>query len=200
MIKPRVFAADILRILDALPDSEQAAACRAAGFEPVEASGKTPAADKLAPLPLDPDEDEKAPQPESSPDIATGFGPIFWRVAQDLPIPAAPRQEQPPDWLTREPASFDKDRYVSSRPGAERLPAVPLVSTERFASFVSAYLRPYQAGQAPDLPRAVDRIASGAQRAALATRCPAEMAGMRAGCARLGAVCSHRSATICLPC
>ena len=26
---------------------------------------------------------------------ATGFGPIFWRVAQDLPIPAAPRQQQP---------------------------------------------------------------------------------------------------------
>lgn len=161
MNKPRVFAADILRILDALPESEQIAACRAAGFEPIETAAETPPSNKLDPQQRPPDGGGDAPQPKLPPDTATGFGPIFWRVAQDLLIPAAPRQQQPPAWLTSEPASFDTTRYVSSRPGAERLPAVPLVSAERFASFVSAYLRPYQAGQAPDLPRAVDRIASG---------------------------------------
>lgn len=161
MNKPRVFAADILRILDALPESEQIAACRAAGFEPIETAAEAPAPNKLAPQQRPPDGGGDAPKPKLPPDTATGFGPIFWRVAQDLPIPAAPRQQQPPAWLTSEPASFDSKRYVSSTPGAERLPAVPLVSAERFASFVSAYLRPYQAGQAPDLPRAIDRIASG---------------------------------------
>ena len=161
MNKPRVFAADILRILDALPESEQIAACRAAGFEPLEAAGTTPPAGKTDPPPQPPGGGENLPPPERPLEATTGFGPIFWRVAQDIPLPSAPRQQQPPAWLTSEPASFDTKRYVSSRPGAERLPAVPLVSAERFASFVSAYLRPYQAGQAPDLPRAVDRIARG---------------------------------------
>ena len=43
MNKPRVFAADILRILDALPESEQIAACRAAGFEPIETAAEASA-------------------------------------------------------------------------------------------------------------------------------------------------------------
>ena len=55
MNKPRVFAADILRILDALPESEQIAACRAAGFEPSETAAETPAPNKLDPQQRPPD-------------------------------------------------------------------------------------------------------------------------------------------------
>ena len=161
MNKPRVFAADILRVLDALPDSEQAAACRAAGFDPVETAARLPVSDERDLLPRPPGGVEEPPPSKPRSDTATGFGPIFWRVAQDLPIPPASRQQQPPAWLTNEAASFETKRYVSSKPSGERLPTVPLVSVERFTSFVSAYLRPYLAGQAPDLPRAVERIASG---------------------------------------
>lgn len=162
MNKPRIFAADVLRILDALPDSEQPSACRAAGFVPIEKTEQTTRSDYLDTSSNRSDGDREASSQKSlSENQATGFGPIFWRVTQDLPLPPAPRQQQPPAWLTSEPASFDTKRYVSSRPGAERLPAVPLVSAERFASFMSTHLRPYQAGQAPDLPRAVDRIARG---------------------------------------
>jgi hypothetical protein len=54
MNKPRVFAADILRILDALPESEQIAACRAAGFEPIETAADA-ALNKLDPQQRPPD-------------------------------------------------------------------------------------------------------------------------------------------------
>jgi len=100
MNKPRVFAADILRVLDALPDSEQAAACRAAGFDPVETAARLPVSDERDLLPRPPGGVEEPPPSKPRSDTATGFGPIFWRVAQDLPIPPASRQQQPPAWLT----------------------------------------------------------------------------------------------------
>ncbi len=161
MNKPRVFAADILRILEALPASEHAVACRAAGFGPApEAEGK------LSGTGISPDVPDPAhivnadvPLPEQAP--ATGFGLIHWRIAKDLPIQSEPRLRQAPAWLTNEAASFDVRRYVSSSHCRERLPVRPLVDAERLISFVAAHLRPYQAGLAPDLPRAVDRVASG---------------------------------------
>ncbi|MCK6375329.1 MAG: formylglycine-generating enzyme family protein [Zoogloea sp.] len=161
MNKPRVFAADILRILEALPASEHAAACRAAGFGPApEAEGK------LNGTGISPDVPDPAhivnadvPLPEQAP--ATGFGLIHWRIAKDRPIQSEPPLRQAPAWLTNEAASFDVRRYVSSPHCRERLPVRPLVDSERLISFVVAHLRPYQAGLAPDLPRAVDRVASG---------------------------------------
>ena len=169
MSKSRVFAADILRILDALPASEQEAACRAAGFGPESQTTKVQSARGDHPPQPSAGSDEggeggeggEAPPPEVQTEPATGFGPIFWRVAEDLPKPPEPLQRLAPEWLTAEPASFDPQRYVSSGRGAVPLPHAPLVSPEHFANFISVYLRPYQAGLAPDLPRAVERIATG---------------------------------------
>ncbi len=163
MSKSRVFAADILRILDALPASEQEAACRAAGFGPEPQTTKVHSArgDHPPQPSAESDEGGEAPPPEVQTEPATGFGPIFWRVAEDLPKPPEPLQRVAPEWLTAEPASFDPQRYVSCERGAVPLPHAPLVSPEHFANFISVYLRPYQAGLAPDLPRAVERIATG---------------------------------------
>ncbi|WP_296404870.1 formylglycine-generating enzyme family protein [Zoogloea sp.] len=160
MSKSRVFAADILRILDALPASEHPAACRVAGFGREPQTAKVQSARGDHPL-QPPTKGDEAPPPDAPTDPATGFGPIFWGVAEDRPKPPEPRQHVAPEWLTAQPASFDPQRYVSSGRGAIPLPHAPLVSPERFTSFISAYLRPYQAGLAPDLLRAVDRIATG---------------------------------------
>ena len=161
MNKPRVFAADILRILEALPASEHAAACRAAGFGPAPEAEGTLNGTGISPDVPDPAHIVNAdvPLPEQAP--ATGFGLIHWRIAEDLPIQSEAPLRQAPAWLTSEAASFDVRRYVSSPHRRERLPVRPLVDAERLISFVAAHLRPYQAGLAPDLPRAVDRVASG---------------------------------------
>ena len=88
-------AADVLRILDALPGSEQPSACRAAGFVPIERLSKTTRSDYPTPSSNRSDGDREASSQKSpSENQATGFGPIFWRVTQDLPLPPAPRQQQ----------------------------------------------------------------------------------------------------------
>jgi formylglycine-generating enzyme required for sulfatase activity len=160
--KSQVFAADLLEALDALPPEFHHAAAQAAGFrfdpprDDHAEDGRT--LEITLPAGKAKDDAEASAQPGAS----QSSGQVFWRVEsmhqEDEPATAP----EVPAWL-QQSDDFNPARFVSPprRPNERRADDwVPLVSEERFASFLGAHLKPWIGGGEPDMPKVVSRLAA----------------------------------------
>lgn len=160
--RSRVFAADLLKSLQALASEQHDAAAHVAGFrrDKDAESGTQNLLNQLVAL----HDSGKAAEGFQKPHTQVGSSQTFWRVSADRREPrrSAELLTTIPDWL-RPPANFDPTQFVSPavcglspKVSAE----APLVSTERLVAFLCTALRRHEEGADPDLPRLVNRMAS----------------------------------------
>lgn len=161
--KSQVFAADLLEALDALPPEFHHAAAQAAGFrfdpprDDHAEDGRT--LEITLPAGKAKDDAEASAQPGAS----QSSGQVCWRVESMHQEDEPATEPEVPLWLQK-PDDFNPARFVSPprRPNERRADDwVPLVSEERFASFLGAHLKPWIGGGGePDMPKVVSRLAA----------------------------------------
>ncbi|WP_310459886.1 formylglycine-generating enzyme family protein [Sphaerotilus sp.] len=146
---------DLLRVLDALPESQWADAASALGFErpktskglpqrpPDETTGEWPGGSDAGAVRGQNKRDPERPESRSVPKQR------FWRVASDLRKSGV--QTDMPAWLSQ--AELPGIEAFERAPDAQAPVVAPLVSDARLASFLRRHLARQRRTRAPDMAR-----------------------------------------------
>lgn len=154
--KSQVFAADLLEALDALPPEYHHAAAQTAGFRFDPPNDDHTEDGRMLEITL------PAGQTQDAAESSKSSGQVFWRVESIHQADEPAAAPEVPTWL-QQPDDFNPARFVSPlrKPNERRADDwVPLVSEERFASFLGAHLKPWIGGGEPDMPKVVSRLAA----------------------------------------
>lgn len=146
--------ADLLQVLDALPETRWCEAAAALGFQLRDAVRPVPAPVVAPPVLTAP---APAPEPDLVPEPPPPAGEerqVFWRVASDLPNPDAVTEA--PSWYTQtlapDPAAFQ------SAPGVPEPSLRPLARPAQLAAFFRRHLTRERPTAEPDVPRILRHI------------------------------------------
>lgn len=157
MTRAAVGWADLLQVLDALPEGRWNEAADALGFQPREDRHPQP---PQLPLPVPPGErpPEPAPppaQPEPAQvQSAAEQRQVFWRVASDLPDPEAITEA--PAWFTR--TDLPDASVFQSAPDVAAPSRRPLARPAQLAAFFRRHLAFERPSAEPDLRRLLRHI------------------------------------------
>ena len=160
--RSQVFAADLLKALQALEPVRHEAVARAVGFVRDEVPVEIDALQMTLKVGGKPAARVTGRSTQSTKVTGPERKQTFWRVVSDHTEPQA-ASSSVPDWL-QQPADPDPARFVSAAARLGHASAeldAPLISAERFAAFVSTYLKPRSDTAEPDLTRLVHRLAAG---------------------------------------